>query len=101
MEQPVTQQSLVMKHLYVAGRVQGVGFRYSMRDQARQVGVRGWCRNLADGRVEAVVCGTLGQMAAMLTWCEQGPPMAQVDDLHVLDVSDPTALATMTGFEIR
>jgi acylphosphatase len=47
----------VRKHLFISGIVQGVGFRYNARNEARRLGVTGWIRNLWDGRVEAVIEG--------------------------------------------
>jgi acylphosphatase len=62
----------------VGGRVQGVWFRASTRDEANRLGLRGWVRNLPDGRVEAVFEGEEGQLHRMLDWCRTGPPGAHV-----------------------
>lgn len=73
----------------VRGRVQGVGYRCSMRQRATEVGVAGWVRNRRDGSVEAEVEGTEQQVEQMLTWVAEGPPMAAVDGVKVSDV-EPT-----------
>lgn len=69
----------------VSGRVQGVFFRASARDKAHQLGVTGYASNLPDGRVEVLVCGADEAVAAMESWLAQGPPMAQVAELHCHD----------------
>ena len=66
-------------HLLIQGRVQGVWFRESMRQEAERLGVTGWVRNLADGSVEAVVQGPTEAVDALLVWARSGPPMAQVE----------------------
>ena len=66
-------------HVLIEGRVQGVFFRAATRDEARKWGLKGWVRNLADGRVEALFEGEKGALAAMLAWCKKGPPYAYVD----------------------
>lgn len=63
----------------VAGRVQGVFFRASTQTHARQLGLTGYARNLADGRVEVVATGTSQALAQLETWLQVGPPAAQVD----------------------
>ncbi len=66
-------------HVLISGRVQGVGFRVSLQAQAQTLGVSGWCRNLLDGRVEALCWGAPPQaIEALLSWCETGPRAAEV-----------------------
>jgi acylphosphatase len=52
-----------------------------MMDEARTRGVRGWVRNLRDGRVEAVLEGPKSEVDALLAWCREGPPMSRVDSV--------------------
>ena len=66
-------------HVAISGRVQGVWFRASTREQAARLGLTGWVRNLADGRVEAVLEGERESLQPMLDWCWTGPPGARVD----------------------
>ena len=66
-------------HLLVSGRVQGVAFRASAVDEARSLGLRGWVRNLPDGRVEAEAEGERARLLDLARWCERGPPAARVD----------------------
>jgi acylphosphatase len=63
----------------VSGRVQGVWFRESTREEADRLGVAGWVRNLPDGRVEATFEGPVLGVEAMVAWCRRGPPNAGVD----------------------
>ena len=65
-------------HIYITGRVQGVGFRYSTHDRATTLGLNGWVRNLPDGRVEAELEGPKPVIEQMLAWCEIGPRFAKV-----------------------
>ncbi|MFA5109811.1 MAG: acylphosphatase [Desulfobaccales bacterium] len=66
-------------HVLIEGRVQGVFFRASTRDQARARGLTGWVRNLPDGRVEALFEGDKRVVEDMLRWCRQGPTYSYVD----------------------
>lgn len=66
----------------IRGRVQGVGFRYSLADLARRRGVTGWCRNRPDGSVEALLCGPPRDVDALVAWCRRGPMGAEVEDLE-------------------
>ncbi|MFN2166265.1 MAG: acylphosphatase [Anaerolineae bacterium] len=70
-------------HVFVSGRVQGVFFRDSTQRHANARGVRGWVRNLPDGRVEAVFEGDEQAVRHMVSWCKQGPPNAYVTDVGV------------------
>jgi acylphosphatase len=62
----------------VAGRVQGVFFRVSTREQAQRLGLSGSVRNLPDGRVEVVACGGQAAIEALQAWLWKGPAHAQV-----------------------
>lgn len=62
----------------VAGRVQGVFFRASAREQAMRLGVTGYARNLPDGRVEVMVCGEAAAVAQLRDWLRTGPSAASV-----------------------
>lgn len=73
-------------HLVIHGRVQGVWFRESMKQQAEQLGIHGWVMNRADGSVEAMIQGNDTAMAAMLAWARYGPPLAQVTQVEQLAV---------------
>lgn len=69
--------------ILVSGRVQGVWFRASARDRAVALGVDGWTRNLADGRVELEAEGAPDAIEAFLLWCHEGPSGARVDAVAV------------------
>lgn len=79
-------------HVYISGRVQGVGYRYNTYRQARQLDVKGWVQNLKDGRVEAWFEGELESLQRMLKWCEGGPLSAKVEEVLA-------EAATASGFE--
>lgn len=66
----------------VSGKVQGVCFRASARDEARRLGLAGWARNLADGGVEVLAAGApeaLDALDALERWLRVGPPLARVE----------------------
>ena len=69
--------------LQIMGRVQGVWFRESMRNEAERLGVTGWVRNLPDGSVEAIIQGSIEAVDALLEWTQTGPPMARVERVIV------------------
>lgn len=69
-------------HVLIEGRVQGVFFRAHTRDEARARGLKGWVRNLPDGRVEALLEGDKTALTGMLAWCHQGPRFAYVDKVQ-------------------
>jgi acylphosphatase len=70
----------------ISGRVQGVFFRASCADLARELGLAGSVRNLRDGRLSATFQGPDDAVERMLAWCREGPPMAHVEVLEVEDV---------------
>ena len=65
----------------VSGRVQGVFFRASTRNEAKRLGLGGSARNLADGRVEVIANGSDDALSALERWLWQGPPSARVEDV--------------------
>lgn len=73
----------VRAHLWIRGRVQGVFYRADCTKEAQRLGVVGWVRNLADGRVEVVAEGTREQVEALIRWCQRGGPMARVESVEV------------------
>jgi predicted permease/acylphosphatase len=68
-------------HLLVSGKVQGVYYRASTEQKARELGLTGWVRNLPDGRVEIVAEGEPLQLKALHEWCHEGPERAVVDEV--------------------
>lgn len=76
----------VRKHLWVQGKVQGVWFRESAKQEAERIGgLEGWVRNLVDGRVEAVVQGSPGAVDRLVGYCREGPERARVEHLEVVE----------------
>ncbi len=80
------------------GRVQGVFFRASTQEVAKQLGLRGWVRNNPDGTVEAVFEGHDEDVEKMLEWCRDGPPLARVTKL---DIVEEPFVGEFADFEIR
>lgn len=86
------------RQLRITGRVQGVGFRWHMVQEARRLGVHGWVRNRPDGSVQAVVGGAPPAVQALIDWAHRGPACAQVLAVEVTGWhGDPVG----TGFEQR
>ena len=71
----------IIRHVMVRGRVQGVGYRAFVEDEAMQRRLRGWVRNRRDGSVEAVFVGARPVVEAMIEACRCGPMSARVDAL--------------------
>jgi len=74
---------MVRAHVFVSGLVQGVFFRHETAKRAIRLGVKGWIRNLPDGRVEAMFEGDRRSVEEILEFCRRGPPGAIVEDLDV------------------
>jgi acylphosphatase len=82
----------------VTGQVQGVAFRASTVDEARDHGLTGWVRNRLDGSVELEAQGDDARVAALLAWCAHGPPAARVVGVAVDELA---VIADETGFVQR
>jgi acylphosphatase len=76
----------VQRHLIIHGRVQGVGYRWSMARAANSSGVRGWVRNRRDGTVEALVVGFPSAVEELVRWAHVGPAGASVERVEVSPV---------------
>ncbi|MCW5875637.1 MAG: acylphosphatase [Anaerolineales bacterium] len=85
-------------HLYISGHVQGVGFRYFVMRQAKELGLSGWVRNLHDSRVEAVAEGPRPALERLLAAARQGPPGSAVSDVAT---EWAAAAGEFEGFEVR
>ena len=86
----------VTRRLVVRGRVQGVFFRESMRQEAARLGVTGWVRNTREGTVEAVVQGSPDAVEAITRWAHRGP-----EDARVQSVEASQAEGDFPAFEKR
>ncbi len=84
-------------HIQVHGRVQGVWFRASAQNRARELNVKGWVRNAPDGSVEIYAEGAEESLDQFVLWCREGPPSAKVSHLDI----DSVAVENLSTFEIR
>lgn len=78
-------------HVFVSGIVQGVGYRFTTANQANQLSICGWVRNLPDARVEAVFEGTQASVEEIIRWCYEGPSGAVVTNV-VVEYEEPEDL---------
>jgi acylphosphatase len=85
-------------HLRIRGRVQGVWFRESARQEAERLGVSGWIRNLPSGDVEAEAEGPSESVEAFVRWCHRGPPAAHVS---AVDREDAAPTGELSSFRVR
>ena len=76
------QKDRARLHLVISGRVQGVGFRFSAYDEAKDLALAGWVRNLASGEVEIVAEGTQANLQMLAAWAHLGPPSAHVTQVR-------------------
>ena len=88
----------VRAHVFISGWVQGVFFRSETRNEARRRGVKGWVRNLSDGRVEAVFEGEEEAVRELIEFCEHGPRGATVTKVNL---TWENYLGQFKDFEIR
>ncbi|MBL8511149.1 MAG: acylphosphatase [Betaproteobacteria bacterium] len=86
--------NIITVHLTIHGRVQGVGFRESMRLVALALHLTGWVRNRLEGTVEAVIQGNEADVERLVLWCHSGPPGANVRQVEAtLMNTDETYIA--------
>ncbi len=85
------------RHYFVSGRVQGVWFRASTQQKARQLGLGGWVKNTPDGRVELFASGTEADLDTLEKWLWEGPPLARVETVIQRDIN----VELFAGFDIR
>jgi len=85
------------RRFLIAGRVQGVGFRYFTERAAREIGVTGWARNLADGAVEVHANGSPAQLDRLEARLRMGPPHADIREF----ASEEASATDAAGFRIR
>ena len=89
-----TEMTIIVRHLRIHGRVQGVYYRQSLQEQAQALEVTGWVRNRLDSSVEAVVCGSPQALERLIEWSRTGPPAAVVSEVVVTET-----LGQYSGFE--
>ena len=75
-------------HVYVEGKVQGVWFRASTKQEAERLGLNGWVRNTKDGRVEAIFEGSSEQVDEMIKWCHSGSSLSSVSNVTVQEMDE-------------
>ena len=81
--------------LVIHGRVQGVFYRESLRQQALRLKITGWARNRTDGTVEAIIHGSTDSVSKLLEWAYRGPPLAKVTH-----IDQETTRGEWSAFEI-
>lgn len=86
----------ICKHCYVSGGVQGVFFRVNTEEKAKSLGIKGWVRNLTDGRVEVYFCGDEQAVKELEAWLHRGPTMASVSEV----VSEEAKYQDFTDFKV-
>ena len=81
-----TIAQMITRRLLIGGLVQGVGYRAAMCAEAQRLGLTGWVRNRADGRVEAIAQGPAEPLEHLIAWARRGPPAARVSAVQVSGV---------------
>lgn len=84
---PSEATSPTTRLLRIIGRVQGVGYRGNMAQQAQRLGLAGWVRNRSDGSVEALAHGPALAVEVLINWAHHGPALARVEAVQVADAA--------------
>jgi acylphosphatase len=92
-----TEVGMMCKRCLVSGRVQGVYYRATAARRAHELGIRGFARNLSDGRVEIVACGADESVSAFVKWLWIGSSASKVTAIEVTDAA-PDPLHARPGF---
>ncbi len=79
---------MMCRRCIVTGRVQGVFYRASTRNLAKELGVSGYARNLPDGSVEVLACGDQNEVEVLCAWLWQGPQQAEVTQVECVSVTE-------------
>jgi acylphosphatase len=95
---PANQDETIRVHIWVKGRVQGVGFRAHVEYQALQIGVFGWVRNISWDTVETVAEGTREQIDQFIEMVKTGPRASRVDEAQV---EYETTTGFLEGFSVK
>jgi acylphosphatase len=88
---------MICRRSFVSGRVQGVFYRATCVRKAESLGLRGFARNLTDGRVEVLACGDQAAVQEFIAWLWQGSPASKVTDVATED-ADPAAVQRTESF---
>ncbi len=91
------QDSQMGIHCFVSGKVQGVWYRASTREVANQLGLTGWARNCADGRVEVMAFGERAKVMQLYDWLQEGPRRAKVLAVSLEEI----AWQEIAGFKVE
>jgi acylphosphatase len=89
----------ISKHLIISGRVQGVGFRHFTYKKARELGIKGWVKNLQDGSVETFFTGSPEDVNTMKERLKEGPVRARVQKIEEVELT--TDNDSFNDFSIR
>jgi acylphosphatase len=93
--------SRVTRRFRIGGKVQGVYFRHSTRQEAERLGIAGYAQNLPDGSVDVLARGTAQAVEDLLRWLHRGPRSARVDSVEELSVDSEQHLGSAPAFEVR
>ncbi len=86
--------------IHIIGKVQGVFFRHSAKEQAKGLKISGWVKNLPDGSVLCEVSGEEISVKEFINWCKKGPPRAQVIDTQIDFLKEQNGNIEPKDFEI-
>ena len=92
---------MIVKKLNIFGKVQGVSYRATMRDKAKQLGIKGYNMNLSDGSVEGLIIGSQSQINEMINWCYQGPKFAKVKKIEITNIKNNFEIESIKDFTIK